>query len=164
MPVRARFHWSVVALFIITFATGDEIARLHIAAGYMIAGLVAARIVWGFVGPRHARFSDFVRPPAETVNYMRQVIQGHATRYLGHNPAGGLMTPALLGMIAAISGTGLMMTTDAFWGAEWVEDLHEGLVFATLALIVVHVTGVIVTSVKHRENLVRSMITGRKRA
>lgn len=74
------------------------------------------------------------------------------------------MTLALLGMIAAISGTGLMMTTDAFWGAEWVEDLHEGLVFATLALITVHVAGVIVTSVKHRENLVRSMITGRKRA
>jgi cytochrome b len=70
------FHWSVVALFIITFATGHEIERLHIAAGYMIAGLVAARIVWGFVGPRHARFSDFVRPPAETVNYMRQVFKG----------------------------------------------------------------------------------------
>lgn len=74
------------------------------------------------------------------------------------------MTIALLGMILAISGTGFMMTTNAFWGAEWVEDLHEGLVYATMGFIALHVAGVIVTSVKHRENLVRAMITGRKRA
>jgi cytochrome b len=74
------------------------------------------------------------------------------------------MTLALLGMIVAISGTGFMMTTDAFWGAEWVEHLHEGLVYATLGLIALHVAGVIATSIEHRENLVKAMITGRKRA
>ena len=158
------FHWSLVALFIVAFATGDEIERVHIAVGYTVAGLVAARIVWGFIGSRHARFSDFVRPPAETLDYMRQAVRGRAPRYIGHNPAGGLMTLALLGMIMAISGTGFMMTTDAFWGAEWVEDVHEGLVYATLGLIALHVAGVVVTSIEHRENLVRAMITGRKRA
>lgn len=163
-PFVRIFHWSLVALFIIAFVTGDEIERVHIAVGYAIAGLVAARIVWGFIGPRHARFSDFVRPPAGTLGYMRQAVRGRAPRYIGHNPAGGLMTLALLGMILAISGTGFMMTTDAFWGVEWIEELHEGLVYVTLGLIALHVTGVVVTSISHRENLVKAMITGRKRA
>lgn len=158
------FHWSLVALFIVAFVTGDEIERVHIAVGYTIAGLVVARTVWGFIGPRHARFSDFVRPPAETLDYMRQAFRGRAPRCLGHNPAGGVMTLALLGMIIAISGTGFMMTTATFWGAEWVEDLHEGLVYATLGLIALHVAGVIATSIKHRENLVKAMITGCRRA
>jgi cytochrome b len=163
-PFVRIFHWSLVALFILAFVTGDEVERVHIAIGYTIAGLVAARIVWGFIGSRHARFRDFVRPPAETLGYMRKAVRGCAPRHLGHNPAGGLMTLALLGMIIAISGTGFMMTTDAFWGAKWVEDLHEGLVYATLGLIAMHVAGVIVTSISHRENLVKAMITGRKRA
>lgn len=151
-------------MFIVAFVTGDEIERMHIAVGYTIAGLVVARSIWGFIGHRHARFSNFVRRPAETLDYMRKAVRGRAPRYIGHNPAGGLMTIALLGMILAISGTGFMMTTNSFWGAEWVEDLHEGLVYATMGLIALHVAGVIVTSVEHRENLVRAMITGRKRA
>jgi cytochrome b len=158
------FHWSLVALFIVAFVTGDEFERVHIAVGYAIAGLIAARVVWGFIGPRHARFRDFVRPRSETLDYVRQAVRGRAPRYIGHNPAGGIMTLALLGMIIAISGTGFMMTTDAFWGAEWVEDLHEALVYATLGLIALHVAGVLFTSIEHRENLIKGMITGRKRA
>jgi cytochrome b len=158
------FHWSLVALFIIAFLTGDEIEGVHIAAGYAIAGLVALRIAWGFVGSRHARFGDFMKSRSETLAYMRKAIRGRAPRFLGHNPAGALMTLALLGMLIAISGTGFMMTTDVFWGAEWVEDLHKGLVYATLGLIALHVAGVLVSSVAHRENLVKAMITGLKRA
>ena len=158
------FHWSLVALFIIAFLTGDEIEGVHIAAGYAIAGLVALRIAWGFVGSRHARFSDFVKSRSETLDYMRKAVRGRAPRFLGHNPAGAVMTLALLGMLIAISGTGFMMTTDAFWGAEWVEDLHKGLVYATLGLIALHVAGVLGSSFAHRENLVKAMITGRKRA
>jgi cytochrome b len=74
------------------------------------------------------------------------------------------MTLTLLGMLIAISVTGYMMTTDAFWGAEWVENLHRGLVYTTLGLIALHVAGVLATSFTHRENLVKAMITGRKRA
>jgi cytochrome b len=162
-PFVRVFHWSLVVLFIVAFVTGDEIERVHVAVGYAIAGLVAARIVWGFIGARHARFSHFLRPPAETLDYMRKAVHGRGPRYLGHNPAGGLMTIALVGMIMAISGTGFMMTTNAFWSAEWVEELHEALVYATLGLIALHVAGVIATSIKHRENLVGAMITGRKR-
>ena len=79
-------------------------------------------IIWGFVGPRHARFSDFVRAPAEVTDYVRSAIRLRAPRYLGHNPAGGAMIIALLAMLIGISVTGVMMTTDAFWGAQWVED------------------------------------------
>ena len=110
-------HWSVVALFGIAFATGNEIEWLHLAAGYTIAGLIVLRIVWGFIGPRHARFSDFVRPPRETMSYLRDIPRGRARRHLGHNPAGGVMVMALILMLVGISVSGFMMTTDAFWGA-----------------------------------------------
>jgi cytochrome b len=158
------FHWSLVALFVTAYATGDEIERVHVAAGYAIAGLLALRIVWGFVGPRHARFTSFVRSPWQVLAYLRDVALLRAPRHLGHNPAGGLMIVALIAMLLATCATGYMMTTDAFWGAKWVEEVHEGLANATLGLVILHVLGVVVASFEHRENLVTAMITGRKRA
>jgi cytochrome b len=158
------FHWSIVALFVVAFVTGDTSEDLHVVVGYVIAVLVALRFVWGFIGSRHARFGDFVRSPAENLDYLRKAVRGRAPRYLGHNPAGGLMTLALLAMTGAIAATGYLMTTDAFWGSELMEELHEGLVYATLGLIALHVAGVVVASLEHRENLIKAMFTGRKRA
>ena len=163
-PFVRIFHWSLVGLFVLAFVTGDETEWLHLTAGYAIAVLIVLRIIWGFVGSRHARFSDFVRTPRQVTDYLRSAIRLQAPRYLGHNPAGGMMIIALLAMLVGISATGFMMTTDAFWGAQWVEDLHEGLVYVTLGLIALHVAGVVFASVEHGENLVKAMITGRKRA
>ncbi len=163
-PFVRIFHWSLVGLFVLAFATGDETEWLHLTAGYAIAGLVLLRVIWGFVGPRYARFSDFVRPPGQVADYVRSAVRLRAPRYLGHNPAGGAMIIALLTMLIGISVTGFMMTTDAFWGAQWVENLHEGLVYVTLGLIALHVAGVVFAGIEHGENLVKSMITGRKRA
>ncbi|WP_262268436.1 cytochrome b/b6 domain-containing protein [Microvirga yunnanensis] len=163
-PFVRIFHWSLVGLFAVAFATGDEIEGLHIRVGYAIAALVALRIIWGFVGSRHARFSDFVRSPGEIATYSGQALRFRAPRYLGHNPAGGAMVVSLLVMIGGIAATGFAMTTDAFWGSQWVENLHEGLVYATLGLIILHVVGVIFSGLEHGENLVKAMITGRKRA
>jgi cytochrome b len=163
-PFVRIFHWSLVGLFAVAFVTGDEIEWLHVRIGYAIAALVALRVVWGFVGSRHARFSDFVRSPRDTATYLRQAALWQAPRHLGHNPAGGIMVVALLVMIAGIAATGFAMTTDAFWGSEWVEDLHEGLVYTTIGLIVLHVAGVVFSGLEHGENLVRAMITGLKRA
>ncbi|MBJ6125617.1 cytochrome b/b6 domain-containing protein [Microvirga splendida] len=163
-PFVRIFHWSLVGLFALAFVTGDEIEWLHIRIGYAIAALVALRIVWGFIGTRHARFGDFVRSPSEIAIYSAQVLRLRAPRHLGHNPAGGAMVVALLVMIAGIAATGFAMTTDAFWGSQWVEDLHEGLVYATIGLIILHVAGVVFSSLEHGENLVKAMITGRKRA
>jgi cytochrome b len=157
------FHWSLVALFVVAYATGDEVERVHIAAGYAIAALLALRIIWGFVGPRHARFRSFVGSPGEVLAYLRDVLLFKAPRHLGHNPAGGLMIVALIAMLVATCATGYMMTTDAYWGAKWVEEMHEVLANATVALIGLHVLGVVVASFQHRENLVKAMVTGRKR-
>ncbi|MCB1383508.1 MAG: cytochrome b/b6 domain-containing protein [Notoacmeibacter sp.] len=158
------FHWSLVALFAFAFATGDEWQKPHELAGYVIAGLVAARIVWGFAGPAHARFRDFVHRPGTIFRFLMDSLAMKARRYIGHNPAGGAMVLALLTMLIVISGSGYAMTTDMFWGVKWVEELHEATVYLTLGLIVLHVAGVILASIEHSENLVRSMITGRKRA
>jgi cytochrome b len=153
----------LAALFVVAYATGDEIERVHIAAGYAIAGLIAARVVWGFIGPRHARFSNFVRPPREVLAYLRDVLLLRAPRYIGHNPAGGAMIIALLAMLAGTCITGYMMTTDAYWGSKWVEEVHETMAHLTVGLAVAHILGVLIASFESRENLVVAMITGEKR-
>jgi cytochrome b len=162
-PFVRVFHWSLATLFLAAYVTGDEIERVHIAAGYTIVGLVVLRIVWGFVGPAHARFSNFVRSPRAVITYLRDVALLRAPRYLGHNPAGGAMIIALLVMLVGTSITGYMMTTDAFWGAKGVEEIHEAFANLTVGLIVFHVLGVLISTFKHGENLVKSMITGQKR-
>lgn len=163
-PFVRIFHWSLVGLFGAAFITGDEIEWLHILLGYAIVALVALRIVWGFVGSRYARFSNFVRSPRAIVEYLTQAARFKAPRYLGHNPAGAAMIIALLFMITGIAVTGVAMTTDAFWGAKWVEELHEGLAYGTLGLIALHIAGVVFSSLAHCENLVKAMVTGRKGA
>lgn len=163
-PLVRLFHWALVAAFAIAWATGDELQTVHEIAGYTIAGLVAFRVAWGLVGSTHARFTDFVRSPAAVARYLVDTARLRARRYLGHNPAGGAMILALLVMLAVICATGFLMTTDAFWGVEWVEETHEVAVNLTLVLIGLHLAGVAVASFEHRENLVRAMITGRKRA
>jgi cytochrome b len=157
------FHWSVVVLFVIAYVTGDEVQRVHIIAGYVVAALVALRIVWGFVGPRHARFADFVRTPREVLAYFRDVLQLRAQRYIGHNPAGGLMVATLLFMLPATCVSGYLLTTDAYWGSKAMEEIHDALANATVALIVLHVLGVLIASFQHRENLLKAMVSGRKR-
>ncbi len=163
-PFVRVFHWTLVSLFAVAFVTGDDAERLHLAAGYAIVALLAARLVWGFLGPRHARFSDFVRPPREVLRYLRDVALFRASRHIGHNPTGGVMIIALLLTLAGTAATGVMMTTDAYWGVKWVKEVHEALANLMLVLVALHVLGVVVASLTHRENLIKAMFTGRKRA
>jgi cytochrome b len=163
-PLVRVLHWSLVGLFAFSFLTGDEGKKAHILSGYAIIGLLAVRIMWGFVGPRHARFSSFIYNPVTTVRFLLDSVALKAKRYIGHNPAGGAMVIALLVSISGIAATGYMMTTDAYWGVEWVEEVHEFLSNLTIGLIGLHVAGVVLASIEHKENLVRAMITGRKRA
>ena len=190
------FHWGLVALFVFAYISGEgETESLHAWAGYVILGLLAFRLLWGFVGSRHARFSDFIYSPGEVIAYLKGLLTSRPKHYLGHNPAGGLMVIALLATLFVVSWTGLMAygvegkgplaaapqislvataqadgweyeehegrkgggEEDEFW-----EELHEGSVNFMLLLIVLHLTGVAVSSLLHRENLVRAMITGRK--
>ena len=163
-PFVRLFHWSLVALVALALATGDEAEWLHVKVGYAIAALVTLRVIWGFVGSKHARFSDFVRPPSEVVRFVGQSLRLRAARFVGHNPAGGAMIVAMLMLIAFISVTGVMLTTDAYWGSEAVKEVHEASAYTLLALVFVHVAGVIVASLEHGENLIRAMVTGLKRS
>lgn len=174
-PLVRLFHWSLVLAFLVAFASGDEWLGLHVPAGFLIGGLIAFRLVWGVVGPRHARFSDFVRSPAAVRAYLGDLVSLRAPRYVGHNPAGGIMVLALLASLAVTTASGLALYGSAefagpladlvshapFW-TGLLEGLHELAANLTVLLVVLHVAGVLVSSVLHRENLVRAMITGRK--
>jgi cytochrome b len=163
-PLVRIFHWSLVASFAVAWLTGDEWMSIHEWAGYAAGALVTFRLIYGIAGPHYARFSQFVRRPAATFTYAGDIICNREQRYIGHNPLGALMVLALLGAIAMTSLSGWLMTTDAYWGVEWVEELHEVFANGMLMLVALHVGGVVLSSVRHRENLFRSMITGRKQA
>ena len=162
-PAVRIFHWSLAVSILIAWLTADEWKDVHIWTGYAAAALIAFRLLLGFFGSPRARFSDFVRSPLAVWRYARDVVAGRDARYIGHNPAGGVMIVALLLTIAAIAATGWMQTLDRFWGEEWLEEVHETLANGLLVLIFLHVGGVIFASMRHAENLVLSMITGNKR-
>ncbi len=175
-PLVRIFHWTLVIAFGVAYFTEDDFMTLHSYAGYLVAGLVVFRVIWGFLGSRHARFRDFVHRPRVVIDYMKQASRFQAPRYLGHNPAAGAMIVALLIMLAlsAVSGIALYGATEnagpmagmfsAGPTAEVLEEVHELLANLTVFLVVLHVAGVLFSSVEHGENLVRSMINGRKRA
>jgi cytochrome b len=157
------FHWSLVVLFATAYYTRDKWEQLHIAAGYALLTLVVARFIWGLVGTPHARFRDFLYAPTAIARFLMDTAAFRARRYVGHNPAGGAMVITLLIVLLTICGSGVMMTLDRFWGVQWVETIHEIAAYGAIALIILHVLGVILASIEHRENLVKSMFTGRKR-
>jgi cytochrome b len=158
------FHWSLVITFAAAWCTGGIWDQPHLSAGYFVLALILVRIVWGFVGTRHALFSDFVCSPPVILRYTRDMLHMQVPRYLGHNPAGGAMIIALLATLAVLCVTGIMMTTDAFWGVQWVDDLHATASNIALVLVALHVGGVVFSSIEHGENLVRAMVTGFKRS
>lgn len=177
-PFVRFFHWTLVAAFVIAYATEDELITLHVLAGYTILVLLALRIVWGFIGPRYARFSDFVHAPGVVTSYIGTALRLRARRYIGHNPAGGAMIVAMIVslLLTSISGlavygieeqAGPMAPWVSGWGESWYEffeEIHEFLANFSILLIVIHVAGVLFESLIHGENLVRAMFDGYKRA
>ncbi|WP_427911830.1 cytochrome b/b6 domain-containing protein [Ramlibacter sp. MMS24-I3-19] len=158
-------HWLLVATVAIAWLSSLALLGWHEPAGYAAAAIVAARVAWGFTGSRHARFASFVRGPAAVAAYGRRVLARRERRYLGHNPLGGWMVLALLACVGALGVTGWLYTaTDLFWGEAWLERVHAALAWLLLALIALHVAGVVFTSLRQRENLVRAMVTGAKQA
>lgn len=156
------FHWSLVVMVAAAYLTEDA-RKIHRYLGYAVLMLVGFRLIWGLIGPKHARFADFVPGPRGLVSYLRDIMAHREKRYLGHNPAGGAMVIGLLITLIAVGATGYMIGMDAWFGAKWVEELHEVLVNGLLALIVLHIGGILFSSLRHGENLVAAMITGKKR-
>lgn len=176
-PFVRLFHWGLAASFATAFIVEDHNLAVHSWAGYLALALIAARIPWGLFGPRHARFSDFVRSPAAALRYAKESLTGRAARHLGHNPAGALMVVTLLVLVPLLALTGMAslaieegagplagLLAGVGRKGVWVAELHEILADTTLVLVGIHVAGVLVESLVHRENLVLSMITGRRPA
>jgi cytochrome b len=160
-PVRV-FHWLMVATFVGAWLTAESERwrMLHVTLGYTMAGLVAFRIVWGLVGTRHARFVNFVRGPAAVARHLRAMLSGKPEHHAGHNPAGTLAILAMLMLASAVSASGWAAFNDV--GGERLKELHEVVSNLMLVVVFVHVAGVFVGSWLERQNLVRSMLTGRK--
>ena len=205
-------HWLLAVLFFVAYLTEDDLLTIHSWAGYGVGIYVIVRVIWGFVGPKHARFSDFAYGPASAAQYLKELILFQAKRCLGHSPAGALMVFALLICLALTTVTGITLLAIeentgplASWlgrgialektlpdlalitvtaraseneeerdeergennneeGNEALEEMHEFISNLTLLLIILHIVGVMLTSIIHRENLVRAMFTGYKRA
>lgn len=175
LPVRL-FHWSLVVSFACAYLAAEfHFKEWHVLLGYVLCGLVAFRIVWGFAGSTYAKFKSFVFSPAETLGYLRDMKAGHPRHYYGHNPAGALMVFGLLALLLAMFASGLATLAaidfeGPFLSVLNVEDetsysirhIHEFFAEMALVLIPLHILGVIGGSLQHKENLVRAMITGKK--
>lgn len=162
LPTRL-FHWSLVASFAIAFLTAEseKLRDIHVLAGYTLAGLIAFRLLWGFVGGGYSRFAEFLPTPRKVVDYIRSLMNGKPRHYVGHNPAGAVAIFLLLGFggVAAVSGWAVYEDM----GGHFMEELHEGASNGMMAIVVIHIAGVIVSSWLHSENLVLAMITGWKK-
>jgi cytochrome b len=171
------FHWTLVLCFATAFISGEANAStLHVLVGYVLCVLLAARVYWGFKGSEYARFRAFIYPISEALEYLRSMLKGNPKHYYGHNPAGALMVFTMFGLLAVIFISGLLtLGTIDFEGplvflANRVSDeasyvfrhLHEFLPPVALGLVLLHLLGVLVGSIQHKENLVRAMLTGKK--
>ena len=172
------FHWTLVPGFATAFISGElHASTLHVWVGYLLCVLVALRLYWGFKGSEYARFRSFFFSSGETITYFRSMFTGHPRHYYGHNPAGALMVFAMLGLLILIFLSGLLTLAaidyegPLLFLANRVSDeasyafrgMHEFLPIVGLALVVLHILGVAVGSIQHKENLVRAMLTGKKK-
>ncbi|MBF0425698.1 MAG: cytochrome b/b6 domain-containing protein [Magnetococcales bacterium] len=175
-PLLRLFHGLLVLGVGALFLLEEKWLTLHVIIGYGVLGLLLFRLIWGWMGPTHARFRDFVRPPTQTLDYLKAVVAGTAPRFVGHNPAGGMMVILLLATLlattlsgilthAADQGGGLAAGMVALFAAgenDWFESGHEFFAGLLLVLVLLHLGGVAFTSFHQRENLVKAMITGYK--
>lgn len=161
LPVRLG-HWLMAGGFAVAWLTGEseEWRLVHALAGGTVVGVALFRLIWGLIGSRYARFADFVRGPMAAWSYLRSLLTPSPRHFVGHNPAGGWAILALLALALASGATGWLNYQDI--GGEWLEEAHEAMASAMLAVVGVHLLGVAVGSLVHRENLPRTMITGTK--
>ena len=162
-PVVRVLHWSL-AIAVLGNFLNEEGDLIHRWEGYAAVGIVISRIIWGFIGSEHARFSSWFPTPTTLKSYLAAQLRGEHPRFLGHDPAGAVMMLFLLLMVLSLGATGYMMGSDAFFGEEWLETLHETLAYTLLTGVGLHIAAAIFESWRHRENLPAAMLHGYKRA
>lgn len=161
-PLVRLIHWSLALTILLNGAIVEEESKAHEWIGYIALGLVALRLIWALIGPKHARFSAFPPSPARAFRHLRAMFGGDKTVHLSHNPLGALMVYNIWASVIAIGVTGYMMTTITFFGVEWVEEAHEVIFGWLLVSVALHVAGVAFDTWWSGVNLVRAMINGRK--
>lgn len=161
LPTRVG-HWLLAGSFAVAYLTGEseEWRLVHACAGGIMVAVVLYRLLWGFAGTRYARFAEFMRGPQAAVSYLKSLLSRSPQHYTGHNPAGGWAIVLLLAMTLITALPGWLTYQDI--GGDWLGELHEGAANAMLAVVLVHIAGVVVGSLTHRENLARAMVTGLK--
>ncbi len=162
LPTRV-FHWLLVISFAGAYLTAESerLQLIHITLGYTLAGLIAFRLLWGIFGTWHAQFRHFSPSVTRSWQYALSLIgKAQAPHYVGHNPLGALAIYGLLLLGIAVSFTGYAYLQE--FGGEWMEEGHEIVASAMLALVALHIVGVIISSFAHQENLIRGMVDGKK--
>lgn len=167
VPVWDRWvricHWGLVVAVAVAYFMPADIAPVHQSAGYAAAALLAFRLLWGFIGSMHARFENFVPAPRALAAYLGAMLRGKEARFLGHNPAGAVMILLLLLLLGVATVSGWLVTLAAFRDNRLLETIHFASAHILLGAVVLHILGALFTSLRHREDLVRAMINGRKR-
>lgn len=161
LPTRVG-HWLLVASFAVAWLTGESEGwqLVHVAAGYTMVAVLAFRLFWGIAGTRYARFASFLFSPRQALDYLTGLLRGENSRWVGHNPAASYAIYLLILFGFATAGSGWAAYAEL--GGEWLGEFHEVLAGTMLAVVGLHVAGVVVSGLLHRENLVRSMINGYK--
>jgi cytochrome b len=189
-PLVRIVHWSLVLAFGMAYLSGDEENNLHLYAGYVVFALIGFRILWGLIGTRFARFSNFVYSPGSVIKYIKDSVAGRPKHYIGHNPAGGVMIIALLLSLGGVTYSGLKVYAieegagplaqqsieisfiksahaddehEEHEEEEFWEEIHEASANFVLFLVILHIAGVLIVGRLHDENLVKGMITGNKK-
>lgn len=161
LPTRV-FHWSLAICFIGAVLTqeSEKYRLFHVSFGYTMLGLIIFRLLWGVVGTRYSRFSSFLFGFKEIKEYILGLVRNRPVHYLGHNPLGSIAIYMILVIILGISITGYCIFNDL--GTNWYSEAHELMANLLIGIVVIHISGVIASSLLHKENLVRSMLTGLK--
>ena len=161
-PTRV-FHWLLAASFAGAYLTSESerLLNIHLLFGYTLLGLIGFRLLWGLIGTRYARFRSFAFRPVEVVAYLRSMVSRAPKHYVGHNPAGSWAIYLVLALGILCGITGYLGEIDV--GGDAMKELHESVAGGMLAVVVIHVSGVILSSLLHRENVVFGMISGYKR-
>jgi cytochrome b len=162
VPTRV-FHWLLVLCFAGAWLTSESerLQMIHYAFGYSACALVLFRLVWGFIGTKYARFSQFIKAPSEIIGHLKGLLSGHEHSSPGHNPVGGLVMLGLMLAILVIGLTGYFSIKE-FLG-NLMSEAHEAIASLTLGLVIIHVVAAIVMSLLQKENLVKAMVDGRKK-
>lgn len=156
------FHWLLVSCVTFNYFVLNDGKTTHQFVGYLAFTLVVSRIVWGFIGSHHARFSDFFPTPSRLAHHVRQLRSGDLAAIQGHNPIGALMMLALMATVLALGTTGWMQTLDTYWGEEWLQNLHRDVGSVLIGLATLHALAAIVMGRMERTRLIKAMFTGVK--